>query len=137
MILIFVISTDIGSHRRTSRLIGPLLRWFNPEVSDATIHAVQAVVRKSGHVAGYAILALLLWRGRKMVAGVRPLLSKWDCREACWIVVACALYACTDELHQAFVPTRQGSVLDIVIDTFGAFCGVMLVWLLGRWKRRW
>ena len=63
--LIFAGSTDILSSQHTSRIIGPLLRWLNPNVSDQTIRAVQAVVRKGSHVAEYSVLALLLWRARR------------------------------------------------------------------------
>lgn len=58
----FGISTDAGSSRRTSRIIGPILRWFHPGVTDETISRVQLVVRKGAHFTEYAILALLSWR---------------------------------------------------------------------------
>ena len=70
MSIIFIGSTDLGSSQRTSRIIGPILRWFNPEVSDETIRALQAVVRKSAHVCVYALLALLIWRARRVIRRV-------------------------------------------------------------------
>src|SRR6266487_5867071 len=63
--LIFGGSTDVMSSHRTSRFIGPLLRWLNPNISDEAIRAVQTVVRKGGHVAEYSVLAVLIWRGRR------------------------------------------------------------------------
>ena len=62
MAFIFVGSTDLLSAEHTSRFIGPFLRWFAPDVSDATIVSVQLVVRKCGHLTEYAILAALLYR---------------------------------------------------------------------------
>ncbi|MFN7141901.1 MAG: VanZ family protein, partial [Limisphaerales bacterium] len=46
-------------------------------------------------------------------------------------------YAVTDELHQAFEPTRQGSVIDVLIDTVGAALGILVIWAIGRWRKRW
>ena len=137
MAVIFVGSTDLGSSRRTSRFIGPVLRWFKPDVSDETIRAVQAVIRKSGHVAEYAILAMLAWWARRKASGALPLLSNWNWRETWLIVAFCALYAVTDELHQTFVSTRQGHPFDVMIDSLGALCGLVLIWFWGRRKNRW
>src|ERR1043165_4687728 len=62
MIFIFVGSTDLLSAEHTSRFIGPFLRWFSPDISDATIGSIQLIVRKCGHLTEYAILAALLCR---------------------------------------------------------------------------
>ena len=133
--LIFSASTDAMSSRRTSRIIGPLLRWLNPNVSDETIRAVQAVIRKGGHVAEYAILAVLLWRARRkpFKNDLRP----WSWGEAARAVFYAGLYAASDEFHQGFVPSREASVWDALLDTVGAAGGLWLLWRLGRWRRRW
>lgn len=137
MVVIFVGSTDLGSSQRTSRFIGPVLRWFKPDVSDETIRTVQAVIRKSGHVTEYAILAIVVWWARRKAVGTVPLLSNWNWRESWLIVAFCAFYAVTDELHQSFVSTRQGQPLDVMIDSLGALAGMLLIWFLGRRRSRW
>jgi VanZ family protein len=70
------------------------------------------VVRKIAHFIEYAVLGALLFRavGREPVAFVLG-----------------ALYAATDEIHQAFVPGRLGSPLDWLIDTAGAAAGVLVL----------
>ena len=133
MLVIFTASTDVGSSHRTSRILVPLLRWFQPDISDNTIFAVQAFVRKSGHVSEYAILALLLWRARRLDR--RGETWKWP--EFWLVVVCCAVYAGTDELHQAFVPTRQASLIDVLIDSTGAAAGLLLLWAVGRYRKKW
>src|SRR5688500_19939655 len=110
MSIIFIGSTDLGSSKRTSRIIGPFLRWFYPEVSDEAIRAVQAVVRKGAHVMVYAVLAALVWRARRVGRGQKLLESGWSWPEMWGIVGFCALYAVTDELHQSFVQSRQGKI---------------------------
>lgn len=52
----------------------------------------------------------------------------------------CALYACSDELHQYFVPGRSCRFFDVYVDSTGAFCGALLFWglfhLAGMRKRK-
>ena len=137
MTVIFLVSTDLGSSRNTSRFIGPLLRWFKPDVTDETIRRVQAVIRKGGHVTEYAILALLFWRAGRVFRKDKPLMQNWRWREAGWIVLWCALYAISDELHQSFISTRQGNPWDVLLDSAGALVGLAGLWAIGRWKERW
>ena len=120
--LIVIGSTDLMSAEHTSRIIGPVLRSFNPDISAETIAQIQFVVRKTAHVMEYAILAALLWRALR--AGVR-----WQTRMlrlfiAIWFV--CAVFAASDEFHQSFVPSRTASPIDVMIDIFGALIGLVI-----------
>jgi VanZ family protein len=135
MAVIFSLSTGAGSTRHTSRILGAVLRWFHPTISDGAIQRVQTVVRKGSHLAEYALLALLLWRAlRKPDRGdVRP----WSWREA---ALACALavsFAASDEWHQSWVAERQGQVTDVLIDASGAMLGLGAIWTFGRRSGRW
>ena len=40
--VIFGMSTGAGSARHTSRILRPLLRWLNPDVTDETIEQIRA-----------------------------------------------------------------------------------------------
>ena len=55
-------STDLMSAEHTSRILTPLLRWWNPDISPAAIAQVHFFVRKAAHLTEYAILAGLLCR---------------------------------------------------------------------------
>jgi VanZ family protein len=83
------------------------------------------VFKKVGHFCAYALLAALWWlalRGR-----VTPRVA---------LVVAFAIavgYAGSDEIHQAFSPTRHPSVVDVGIDALGAATGL---WIVTRLTRR-
>jgi len=135
MVLIFAGSTDVLSTHRTSRIIGPLLRWLYPNISDEAIRAVQTVVRKASHVTEYSVLALLLWRARRRPIKNDP--RPWSWREAAFAVCAAGVYAATDEFHQMFVPSRGASIWDIGLDTLGAAGGVVVIWYCGRRRQRW
>ncbi len=123
VIFIFIGSTDLLSAEHTSRFIGPFLRWFAPEVSDATIASVQLVVRKLGHLTEYAILAALLCRalrqGQLRASGIFV---------AAFLIAA--VYAALDEFHQSFIASRTGSPWDVTIDCLGAAIGLLLFRLL-------
>jgi VanZ family protein len=134
MALIFSGSTDLMSSQRTSRIIGPLVRWMFPRLPEEMIGQVVFVVRKTAHVTEYAILAMLLWRALRRP--VKPDPRPWSWREPAWALALAALYAVSDELHQSLVASRFGSALDVCLDTAGAAGGLFLVWSTCRWRKR-
>ena len=81
------------------------------------------------HVVLYAALAsLLFWA----LAGDRS-----DVDTPFWVPAALAfaltvLYGVSDELHQAFVPARTASELDVALDAAGAALGVAVALLASR-----
>ncbi len=81
------------------------------------------------------MLGVLVWRAlrKPMAEDRRP----WRWPEAWQAVFLVALYAASDEVHQLFVPNRQASVVDVMIDTTGAVLGVGLLWGVGRCLKRW
>ena len=134
MSLIFFASTDAGSPKRTSRIIGPILRWIKPDISPETISNIQHVVRKGAHLFEYGVLASLAWLARRFE---RKNWREWSWREFRVIVLFCAIYAATDELHQQFVSSRHASPLDVALDTTGAVAALLAIWMLGRWRKFW
>jgi hypothetical protein len=79
-------------------------------------------LRKAAHVAEYAILGALLARA------LSDAVVGWV-----WISwLAGTVYAATDELHQHFVPGREASGVDIVLDAIGVAVGVLAVRLASR-----
>lgn len=133
--LIFGFSTEAGSTRRTSRILRPILRWLNPDISDEAIRRVQFAVRKAAHVAEYAILAVLVWRARRRPA--RDHRRPWDWREAGLAFAFAAAFALSDEFHQALVPSRQAQVSDLFLDALGAALGLLALRAYGRWRDKW
>ena len=128
MMLIFIGSTDLLASRHTSRIIGPVLRYFIPHITETQILHVQMFVRKLGHVSEYAILAGLAWRALHKTCGHR--LTPQRVLVRAWLLAT--LYAGTDEFHQSFVRTRDASVRDVAIDSFGAALGLSLI----SWSRK-
>ena len=82
-------------------------------------------VRKSAHFTIYLLLGLIFISLLKEynITGKRSII---------YTVIFVCLYACSDEIHQLFVPGRSGEVLDVLIDTTGGFIGTMIYKLYRR-----
>lgn len=130
MLMIFLFSAQDATKSKDlsdgflSSLLGAFLERFLPALSEK---GMQADIRKYAHMAEYFCLGtssflffseLTRWQGR-----IRAALLAFAC---------CFLYACSDEVHQIFVPGRAGRFTDVLIDGVG-FCAGILLLLLIRW----
>src|SRR5579885_1645781 len=99
----------------------------NPEELAPSVF--DAVGDKGLHGIEYGILGLLCFRAFRRAAGARA--ADYALELA---VAAASLYGLTDEVHQAFVPSRESSMWDWVADTLGAWAAVAgWQWLSTIW----
>lgn len=133
--LIFTASSDQGSFGHSSRIIEPLLRWLLPQISAETVHAVVVAVRKCAHLTEYAVLALLVWRALRNSR--RPEMPPSDWSQFRLALLLTALYAASDEFHQLFVPSREASVWDVLLDSTGGALALAALWGIGKWRKCW
>ena len=116
-----------------------LLRWLPAVVMMLVIFALSAqsvqilpdfgwadyLVKKGGHMVGYALLALSFWYALEW---------RSDRRWLAWLLAI--LYAITDELHQSYVPGRHPSIWDVVIfDNLGALISLWIAGVFVKQKR--
>lgn len=80
---------------------------------------INPIVRKCAHATVYLVLGLLI-----LLAMDTKTETFW--RNSTIAVIACLLYAITDELHQTFVPGRAGELRDCLIDASGAIVACCL-----------
>jgi VanZ family protein len=134
MALIFSASSDPKSSQTSSRLIGPVVRFFVPNISERRLDQIVFLVRKAAHVTEYAVLGWLL--ARALLKPGTPQ-GRWHPKLVliAWVVVA--LYSASDEIHQAFVPNREPRTTDVALDSFGAALGLVALYYFGRWRRYW
>ena len=127
MSVIFLFSTELFSGTNTTSFLQPILSSLLPGVSANQIETIHLIIRKLGHWGEYFILAMLCIRA---LHADRPAQSRLH-RTLSAIAIA-TLYAASDEWHQSFVPSRSASIVDVLIDGFGAMCGAF--WF--EWRRR-
>jgi|SRR3954469_3666102 VanZ family protein len=132
MTVIFSASSDNMSFEHSSRVIGPLLRWLMPNLSAEATHAIVVFIRKLAHLTEFALLGILCYRALRHDQDHHQYGWRWS--TASLALGISAAYACTDEIHQMFVPSREASLRDVLIDTSGAALGLFLLWIFFRTK---
>jgi len=106
-------------------LVMGIIFWFSsqPSAQLPDFDWADRLIKKSGHVLGYAILAPCYWYALGLQTRHR-----W----AAWLFAL--VFALTDEYHQSLVPGRNPSVWDVFIfDNLGALIGL---WLASRFKKQ-
>ncbi|MCX8008961.1 MAG: VanZ family protein [Patescibacteria group bacterium] len=81
-------------------------------VSDSSM--INFMFFKSLHVIEYGILFILTRRAIKYGTNIQ------EARINVYSFIFTTLYGITDEFHQRFVPTREGTIRDVIIDILGA-----------------
>jgi len=119
------------------RSLDRLLRWLPAGLMMVAIFVFSSIpsmempdfglwdllVKKGGHMTGYALLALCIWFA-----------LKWDRRWLWLTFLLTILYAGSDEFHQLFVPGRHPSLLDVGIDAMGALIALCIAYFVRKKK---
>lgn len=80
-----------------------------------------ALIKKTGHIVVYSLLALAFWHG-----------LGYD-RDRLWLAwVMAFVFAILDEFHQSFVPGRHAWWVDVAIDSIAA---ALALWVTSRWLK--
>jgi VanZ family protein len=113
-------STTQFSAENTGSILMPLFRWLLPQASEPQLALLHTITRKTAHVAEYAVLCTFWFVALTRERGLAR-------RRAAWIaLLVCVGWGCLDELHQATVPSRTSSTMDVAFDGFGAFLAAMI-----------
>lgn len=96
-------------------------------LSNEYIDVLQTIVRKIAHMGEYAILGVFLYCGFKHLQIKTTYLFTF---------IISVIYACSDEIHQLFIPGRSGSIIDVCIDSIGICIGLLLIWLFYKYRKR-
>lgn len=93
--------------------------WHN-RVSDGSLaEFTQFFVRKLAHFGTYFLLGIFSYFGLR-----RAFILRWTAPVFVWF--ACLAMASFDEFHQFLTGDRTPSVHDVMLDGFGAICGIIL-----------
>src|SRR5262249_29064648 len=102
LVVTFIWLSNVVLVAETSRFIVPFLLWLKPGMTQETTWGIIVFMRHCAHVGEYAILALLMWRALHWGTSMSMRMAT-----VCAVVLlACTLFAASDEFHQTFVKSR-------------------------------
>jgi len=132
LIVIAMESSASFSAHNTGRFLYPLFHFLFG-LDHVRFEYWHFFIRKGGHVFGYGLLSILLFRAWRETL---PALGNptWTFRWANISVLGTALVASLDEWHQSYIPSRTGTVQDVILDTCAGVGAQILVFL---WLRPW
>lgn len=112
MAFIFFMSSQNGDQSsEQSSLVVQIFTWLGIDLNSYFGDLATFIIRKGAHVSEYFILFILTYR---------VVLIYVDRKKAkLYSLVVVFLYACSDEIHQYFVPGRGPAFKDVLIDTSG------------------
>ena len=93
------------------------------------INKYSFIIRKTAHFIVYFILGFL-------TIILTTDLYSYNKKTFLFTLLFNFLYASTDEIHQLFINGRNGSFLDVLLDTTGALTAISLVFLINYINRR-
>jgi len=100
--------------------------WDDVKVTEY-LDSLSLVIRKTAHACEYAVLCFLA--AHVFIPGTKNQLLCRFKKIFTGFAVA-VMYAITDEIHQSFVPGRACTIVDVGIDSLGAFAMVLLMSLV-------
>lgn len=93
--------------------------FFLGDIGRDALEILEQIIRKLAHFIEFAALGFFVFAFTDTFAIKR--------KKAIIISLAfCALYALSDEIHQHFVPERACRLTDVLLDSFGALCGILI-----------
>jgi VanZ family protein len=132
LVVIAIESTNVGSSEHTGWLLYPIFHFlFN--VSTTRFAMWHAVLRKTGHFVGYFTLSVLLFRSWR--ATFPRLSTQWCMQWATVALLSTSLVAMLDEWHQTFLPSRTGTVHDVILDSAAALVAQIALFVVLRTSR--
>lgn len=123
MLAIFIFSSENGN---ISSMNNSFVLWVLEQAGiDVTrfisLEAANFIIRKAGHFTEYFVLGMLL---------VKTFECYLRSKAGVISIIAGFLYACSDEIHQYFVPGRSPAIMDVMIDTAGVLVGIILLFVI-------
>jgi VanZ family protein len=126
-------STNYGSAENTSRVLFPVLH-FLMGLDPFRFLVWHFYIRKTGHFVGYFGLSVLLFRAWRATIPVARV-ARWSIEWARIAFFMTALVACLDEWHQTYLPSRTGTLRDVLLDSTAALVAQGVIFLLLKMKR--
>ena len=134
LIVIAIESTSLLSAANTGRILYPILHFLFG-ITPAQFRIWHIVIRKTGHVVGYFVLSVLLFRAWRLTLPRRGV-ALWGLRWSTIVFFMSVLVASLDEWHQSFLPSRTGKVTDVLLDSAAALLAQFVLFRMMRTRSR-
>jgi VanZ family protein len=115
-------SQKVMGGNNTQHWLAHFLAWSGVQESGTSVEFLNIALRKAGHFTGYGLLGLCFARGWMSILRKR-INTTWSglrLRAGALGVASAFVVACSDEIHQSFLPGRVACFSDVMIDTSGA-----------------
>jgi VanZ family protein len=132
ILVIAIESTGTFSAENTSSWLRPVFENVVGRISDTGWDNFHHYLRKTGHFVGYGTVGftfLRAWLHTRARRGISTVLA-WRVECTILAILSTAVIASCDEFHQAFLPSRTGTPVDVLLDTSGACTLCLAVWLI-------
>jgi VanZ family protein len=119
MIVIFIMSSQPAkiSDSQSEGVIKVLLS-IGIDANSIFGQLANFIIRKCAHFLEYVILSILYFNVARLYFKKKAIIIG--------TIAFVFVYACSDEIHQLFVPGREGAFRDVLIDTFGGATSLSL-----------
>lgn len=118
--LIFYMSNQPGDvSSKQSGLVLKLFQVIGIDLNKELGELATFIVRKAAHFTEYFILYLLTINVMKYYFDIK--------RAILYALIFSIFYACTDEIHQYFIPGRAMAFKDVLIDSSGASLAMIII----------
>jgi VanZ family protein len=111
------------------RILYPIFHFLF-RIDLARFAAWHALLRKIGHIVGYFILSVLMFRSWR--ATFPRLSTRWCLQWATVALLSTSLVAMLDEWHQSFLPSRTGTFRDVMLDSAAALVAQVALFAILR-----
>lgn len=129
MIFIFYMSSKPAvESNETSKWVIEILRLINIDLNSWFGNVANFAVRKVAHFSEYFILSIIIYFVSREDKDRR--------KSSIYGIIICFLYACSDEIHQYFVPGRAMLFTDVLIDTSGGICAMAIIKIVVTYQKK-
>jgi glycosyltransferase involved in cell wall biosynthesis len=125
LVLIACESTDRFSRANTRRMLYPPFHLLTG-VTYADFYDWNYAIRKTGHVLLYGTLSALIYRLARYES-FRGRFRSWSLPCAAVALAGTMLAASLDEWHQTMIPSRTGTVSDVLLDSAAGLAALAII----------
>ena len=93
--------------------------FFIDDIGRDALEILEQIIRKLAHFIEFAALGFFVF----------AFMNTFEIKRKKAIIISLvfsSIYALSDEIHQYFVPERACRLTDVLLDSFGALCGIFL-----------